>query len=941
MQSVRHYSHYQKLALQSRLTPCRVVVVDADGTETSARQLLLQVERRAALLAASSHHSRFVILAGGASAACFSWMIAAWTQKRVVVPVDGSLPQARMDAIVTEVRRVDPNACFIQGNAPIIPGEQLATWEIPAPHEPAIVLFTSGSTGIPKGVVLSYENLTCATCERPSSAFWRLSRKSILRRRGSAEALLNYASFSNAIHLNHVTAAASGHTVVCVSPLSVLDIDHMVYVFHRYRIRRVALTPSFCQRAIASPEWFQTLDALYLYGEPTPDALVTTIREALPHIATIQDLYGQTEGTQWFATRDLLGDSVWKPAPGVSLSINGGTLWVRNRSPQALFQGYLGQPERSHDALFCTGDRVEGTATRFRLTGRADTMRKVRGYRVELSEIEAALTGLSGVLCAVVITRDQLVGYVTSSAEETPFTDSASVLLNGLAECLPAYAVPSQIRFVNELPLLENHKINRELLKTWADTCTTIKSTPKGADDTVTQLFRHLFPDAGPLNDASSFQALGGHSLLVMEAVIWLRRACAVPELAPAELMRLDTIGAIRDALGLQPTCCTPTSSAAPVYLYPRRLPSLRHCVRHPITALKDLQIQSQLKWATSFTVPIARHHTDIAVRNALTKLTALHPVLRSQSAECGSITIASANTVDFLQPIPRLLRFLWGARPGHFLFRAERLSKSVVRMNVHHRIADNESCDIIARDFRALLLGHTLADRAYGNLQQAREQILALPTTCRYDTPPITVPDQAMRHGVHLVVRTDGDSAALLPILVIAFSCAMGGPVTVPVLTDARYANNLLNVDTTQLVSFLVVSREVTANPNLTPAGLRSLLDAETPRYSNRVSSRGFSNAVSPVVENTCDRPPPTGEINMQLVRQGHAPNEGLHFFRTVPTFNERRRPRIVSLFAQYYLQSQRMLVLALGPSEDWAHAFASACRNLGQGTTKHRNIA
>ena len=945
---IKPLSYYWKLEFQARQTPHRVVVVDQDAVEISARELLQEVERRAFELEYRAKSARYVVLVGGASAACFAWTFAILGRNRVLVPVDGRWPRARVDSIVAEVRHVDPEAWVIHGGEPVESSGTLAANAANAPEAPAVVLFTSGSTGRPKGVVLSHENLMHAECELPSHDLWNPGCANANPEKTVFGALLNYASFSHATHINHITAVATGHTVVCVSPSDILDVDHMVGIFNQYRIRKVLLTPTFCARALDFPKWFETLNGLYLYGEPVPVELASRIRRLLPHITHMRDLYGQTEGTRWFASRNLRGDRLWKANSGVELEIREGQIWVRNRSHRSLFLGYLGQSERPHDAPLRTGDLAEGTPRAFKLGGRVDNLCKVRGHRVELTEVEGELARLTNSRCAVVLHSDQLIGFVERPGCAKIANEERRKTLDSLRLRLPAHAVPSQLRFVDAIPMSDNHKIDRQKLLGWSRQ----KPNPLGeigGGDIVIRLFRRLFPGAGVLNDESSFRDLGGYSLLLMEAVTWLRNEGIGAPPAPATLMKLDKIGAIRKALARQEPACAPDETMEPVAMRFSTLPSLSHCVRHPLLAIKliaskgwrtQLRVDREIVSATSVDIPIATQMTDDEIRELLSKLITLHPVLRSRRDPYGGVRIPRG------EPYPPALRrpwsprflerakHLWEMMPGQPLFRVTRPSNDLIKIWLHHSIGDNESCEILTRDFQSLLKGLAIPARPYANLKRARQQLSKLPLVCPYETPPFPGPslNQTVRHAVWLLTRVGSKTDLLLPSLVIAFARAMGGRVTVPVVMDARFARNLFDVDTTQLISCLLISRKVTAIPDMFPAALRDSLEQSEPQYYTSGTFRGSRLFTSYAKPTDNQMLPPAGEINLVIVRTGseHRQHNRTCFLKFNATLGEQRFPRVASVRAEYYPDSHRISILALGPTMKWVREFAAFAYQL-----------
>ena len=171
---------------------------------------------------------------------------------------------------------------------------------------------------------------------------------------------------------------------------------------------------------------------------------------------------------------------------------------------------------------FCTGPAMRWRSTangEIVFRGRIDDQVKVRGFRVELGEIEAKLAGLPGVAHAAVVLRndneiEQLVAFVVPSLDAEI---DARLLRNELRQSLPAYMVPERFEIVESLPKLASGKIDRKSLKqielAAADA---VEAQEEPRNETEAKLLdaakRVLPPQAIPF-DADFFTDLGGHSL--------------------------------------------------------------------------------------------------------------------------------------------------------------------------------------------------------------------------------------------------------------------------------------------------------------------------------------------------------------------------------------------------------------------------------------------
>jgi acyl-coenzyme A synthetase/AMP-(fatty) acid ligase len=212
-------------------------------------------------------------------------------------------------------------------------------------------------------------------------------------------------------------------------------------------------------------------------GEVFPIKMLRRTMQAIPH-ATFWNWFGPTETNVCLAHelkgppadddtaipigRASCGDEIWifdeQGAPAADGEI--GELFVDGPT---VMLGYWGGAPAKHP--YPTGDLVSRRADgELMYHGRSDHMVKVRGYRIELGEVEAALNKHPKVLEAVVFAQEQrLVACIVA------VDDSLSVMAvrHHCADRLPAYMIPADIRFVDQIPHASNGKIDRVRMKTW------------------------------------------------------------------------------------------------------------------------------------------------------------------------------------------------------------------------------------------------------------------------------------------------------------------------------------------------------------------------------------------------------------------------------------------------------------------------------------------
>ncbi|WP_447009850.1 non-ribosomal peptide synthase/polyketide synthase [Saccharothrix hoggarensis] len=351
------------------------------------------------------------------------------------------------------------------------------------PEHPAYVIYTSGSTGRPKGVVVEHRNLANLVADHHT----RLLPGDGTRLRGTATAVFSFdASWEGLLLL------AAGHELHLVDDAVRLDPRAMAEHLVRNRIDFLSCTPSYFRQllpegVLTHPEHRPRLVALG--GEAVDEPLWRALADA--DGVTGYNLYGPTECTVdsvWtpIADRDrpVIGtpgrnlrayvlDAELRPAPiGVP-----GELYLAG---DQVARGYLHRPGLTAERfvadpfgtpgtrMYRTGDVVRWTADGvLEYQGRADDQVKVRGYRIEPGEIEAALTRHPDVAQAVVVAREdepghqRLVGYAVPAGSTAPTADD---LRAWLKRDLPDYMVPSLFVVLDELPKTDSGKVDRRAL---------------------------------------------------------------------------------------------------------------------------------------------------------------------------------------------------------------------------------------------------------------------------------------------------------------------------------------------------------------------------------------------------------------------------------------------------------------------------------------------
>jgi L-proline---[L-prolyl-carrier protein] ligase len=375
-------------------------------------------------------------------------------------------------------------------SAPRVAGLPHVTW--PALHalegDLAYILYTSGSTGEPKGVMLSHRN-ALAFVEWAGDVF-RVTHE---------DRLANHAPFH--FDLSTFDLFAGARAGAAVYPLSPRIASFPAAVARQWCADRLTVwyaTPStlvlmLTRGGLASLD-LSALRVLLFAGEVFPVKYLRELMRIASH-ARYANLYGPTETNvcTWLEVAEppaddrplpigracpydevLVLDESLKPVPAGAP----GELWVRGAT---VMRGYWGRPERSAlalqsieiapgvtDTAYRTGDLVrEQSDGNLEFLGRRDHQVKTRGYRVELGEIETVLHRHPGVDEAVVIAvPDDEVTHRLRAVVVTKSGDALdeAALRQHCAESLPRYMVPEAIEFRRELPRTSSGKVDRRAL---------------------------------------------------------------------------------------------------------------------------------------------------------------------------------------------------------------------------------------------------------------------------------------------------------------------------------------------------------------------------------------------------------------------------------------------------------------------------------------------
>ena len=444
-------------------------------------------------------------------------------------------------------------------------------------HDPAYVIYTSGSTGKPKGILLSQGSI----CHFLRSENGRLGINANDK---------VYQGFSVAFDMSFEEIWISylvGASLWIAPKAIVADPEALYQALSDNQITVLHAVPTL---VALLPDDVPSIRIMNLGGEMCPDAVVR--RFAKPENVPNRQLfntYGPTEATV-SASLALLKPNepvtIGIPLPNYGMLVrgeNGEILPINTTGELCIFGravaiGYLGRPELTAEKfidnpvasnddekiLYRTGDlaKIDAFGNIF-MFGRADDQIKIRGFRVELGEIESALVDIDNIGTSAVVLRllndvDQLVAFVVADdADKQASSDGYSQqdLRHLLRQRLPSYMMPARFEWLtdSQVPRLASGKIDRKVLK--AMPLADIQSEMQGdepADEAETLLFDKLRTLLGVQQislKADFFDDLGGHSLLVAKLISQLRQVPQFSHLTIADIYQARTVIGIADKM--------------------------------------------------------------------------------------------------------------------------------------------------------------------------------------------------------------------------------------------------------------------------------------------------------------------------------------------------------------------------------------------------------
>jgi pyochelin synthetase len=451
------------------------------------------------------------------------------------------------------------------------------------PHEPlrsvqtpddlAYVIYTSGSTGLPKGVMITHRNVVNVVTYT-NQRFGIGSRDRILALTALNHDLSVYDMFG---------LLSAGGTIVIPDAHQLKDPNHWADLINREQVTLWNSVPAMMEMLVNTLSDRPTalspsLRLAILGGDWLPVSLPDRIRALVPDIQLLS-IGGPTETTIWNIGYQIEHvDPTWKSIPYgqpmtnskyyiLNDALEDCPVWVPGQMYCAgvqLAKGYWQDTDktatqfsvypRTGERLYRSGDLgrylPDGT---IEFLGRVDFQLKLRGYRIEAGEIEAALVQHPGVQAAIVkVVGDyqnaHLIAYVVPIAEELPIEQ----LAQWLSRTLPDYMIPSAFLFLDALPLSANGKVDRQALPTQDPSFKKLEVVYTSPKNEIEQAIADIFQEVLALEKVGvtdNFFDLGANSLLL--TLIYRKLGTSLPQdLKSFSLTDLFSYPTIRTLVG-------------------------------------------------------------------------------------------------------------------------------------------------------------------------------------------------------------------------------------------------------------------------------------------------------------------------------------------------------------------------------------------------------
>jgi amino acid adenylation domain-containing protein len=434
----------------------------------------------------------------------------------------------------------------------------------------AYVVYTSGTTGVPKGILVPHRGIA-------NYSNWRILTYQL----NDQDVTLQILSYSfDGYCSNFYSTLLSGGTLCIIPDAKRLDFGHIAEIIKQKNVTNMSLVPGAYDALLGSSKWgdFGSLRFVVLAGEKCGVKIIKESQDKAPGVLLINE-YGPTEtsvtatshtginefnariiGKPISNVRTYIFDSSMHPVPikvSGELCVAGvgvGRGYLNN--PELTHQKFLLNPQIKGERLYRTGDLVRRCPSgEIEFLGRIDHQVKIRGNRIELAEIEKKLLTHELIKNAVVLVRENEQGYGDLYAYLEPHKKgevelNVSLLRKHLLEELPEYMIPAYFVQIGEIPLTTNGKVDRKALEAYntnLGTAAEYVAPTNKMESIVADIWKEVLKlEKVSVNDL--FFELGGNSLNIIQASGKLKETLGV-DISVVTLFEYPTVRAISEYL--------------------------------------------------------------------------------------------------------------------------------------------------------------------------------------------------------------------------------------------------------------------------------------------------------------------------------------------------------------------------------------------------------
>jgi amino acid adenylation domain-containing protein len=406
------------------------------------------------------------------------------------------------------------------------------------PEDFAYLLYTSGSTGNPKGVTITHKNLVNFLCSMAIEPGINENDRAL------SITTISFDIAGSELYL----PLTKGATLILADQETARDGRLLLDLIEKENINFLQATPT-TWRMLLDSGWSTALPLKALCGgEAMPMDLA---KELIEKCDTLWNVYGPTETTIYSSLKQIKAEdtviTIGKPIGNTQIYIldeqgqlvapgNIGEIAIGG---EGVAKGYWNRPELSiekfvenrfsntkNDKLYLTGDLGKLLPTNeIECLGRLDQQVKIRGHRIEPGEVEQALLLLEGIKQAVVLANnDFLIAHIVPDSSIESAEMKIPLWRKDLASKLPSHLVPYDFNVVEKMPTTLNDKIDRKALLEYKKNRKSEYTEPRTEEEKVVAAIWKEVLDVEKIDIFSTFFEMGGHSIKAVKVMVEMEK---------------------------------------------------------------------------------------------------------------------------------------------------------------------------------------------------------------------------------------------------------------------------------------------------------------------------------------------------------------------------------------------------------------------------------